>query len=84
MKKEIPEESLGYIDMGHAYGYTNIQKIKEELNIFDILEESKNRLQSLGYIIGFDFEFNFSITSYINIVGHMKHSNIDDDELNDL
>ena len=46
----------------------------------DIMEESKSRLESMGYTIGFEFEFNFSITSQLNIVCHMQHSKHDRDD----
>ncbi len=81
LKKSLTEDlSLGFINKGDAYGYTNLKRIEEELDIFKILEESKNRLEALGYIIGFEFELNFSTTAYVNVVCHMKHSGIKSEE----
>ena len=76
-KKELPESDLNYIEDDALYGYTNIDIIKNEINnAFIIIEESKSRLESMGYSIAFEFEFNFTISSQISIVCHMQHSNL--------
>lgn len=76
-KKELSESDLNYIEDDALYGYTNIDIIKNEINnAFIIIEESKSRLESMGYSIAFEFEFNFTISSQISIVCHMQHSNL--------
>lgn len=76
-KKELSESDLNYIEDDSLYGYTNIDIIKNEINnAFIIIEESKSRLESMGYSIAFEFEFNFTISSQISIVCHMQHSNL--------
>lgn len=87
MRKDVPDESFGFVEDGNVYGFTDLDKIEEELNIFKILKEAKDRLESIGYKIAFEFEFNIAISTQFNITGHMKHisnTNSLDDELNDM
>lgn len=74
MRKDVPDESFGFVEDGNVYGFTDLDKIEEELNIFKILKESKDRLEAIGYKIAFEFEFNIAISTQFNITGHMKHS----------
>lgn len=90
-RKSLSEDELGcqsfmnmqsnYIERGHAYGYSNLSKIKSEVDkSISIIEESRDRLTDLGYTIGFEMEFNFSTGSLIVIVCHMQHSKYDQEE----
>jgi hypothetical protein len=82
-KKRFTEDELGFFDKDHAYGYSNLDKIKSEINSsISIIEESSNRLKDMGYTIGFEIEFNFSSGSLMCIVCHMHHSKYDDDNIN--
>jgi hypothetical protein len=74
MRKEVSDESFGFVEDDNVYGFTDLDKIEEELNIFKILKESKDRLEAIGYKIAFEFEFNIAISTQFNITGHMKHS----------
>ena len=74
-KKSFPEERFGYFDDGHAYGYSDLDGIKSEVEkSLMVLEESRSRLNDLGYNIGFEFEFNFSLSSMVTLICHMHHS----------
>ena len=77
-KKELSDDSVGFIGIGdYVYGVTNLSFIKNEFdNIIDILDESKDRLTSSGYIIAFEIECNFLASSMISIVCHMQHESI--------
>lgn len=79
-KKSPSEDRLGYFSNGSAYGYSNLSKIKEEIDVFDILDDCKHRLNSMGYIIGFEFEFNISTSVGLAIVCHLKHNSIEEKE----
>lgn len=78
LRKNPSKSGLGYFEKRDAYGYSDLSKIKSEFDVFDILEDIKNRLNSMGYIIGFEFEFNLSDGAYLIIVCHMQHSTLDD------
>lgn len=77
--KSLSKESIGYFDKGLAYGCSNINVIKKEFDIFDTLEDAKESLKSMGYTIGFEFEFNLTSTSdsILKIICHMQHSKFD-------
>lgn len=85
--KQLGKDSLGYIDTCRSkvgdnwvYGYTNLEFIKNEFNkIFDLLSECKEKLNSMGYLIGFEFENDITSVSdrEIKIICHMAHSKYD-------
>lgn len=80
-KKQLTEYELGYIDKGHAYGYSNLEKIKSEINkSLSIIEEARDRLTDMGYTIAYEMEFNFSAGSLISITCHLQHSKYDQEE----
>jgi hypothetical protein len=83
-KKSLSREYLGYISKGGSYGFTNLEAIKKEFNVLDILDDCKYRLNSMEYTIGFEFEFNLSSMTkdsiYMNIICHMRHSKFDKED----
>lgn len=78
--KEFSDKYFGAISKGSSYGFTDLMEIKKQLDIFDILDDAKSRLESMGYTIGFDFEFNFNCTGNMNIICHIQHSSFDQDD----
>ena len=78
-RKIMSEKSFGFINKGSAYGLTDLNAIKKELNIFEILEDAKHRIESMGYTIGFDMEFNFNSIVDLSITAHIQHSSLDQD-----
>lgn len=74
VKKIFSEEYFDPIDMGSAFGITNLSKMNEEVKFTtSIIEEVKERINSMNYEIGFEFEFHFSLTPMIYIGCHMQH-----------
>jgi hypothetical protein len=78
-KKYFTESELDYVDNNHVYGYSNLDKIKEEINSsIEVIKESRERLLTMGYTLAFELEFNFSTTAMITIVCHMHHKKYDE------
>lgn len=80
-RKNLSNESLGYIDVGNVTGYTNLSNMKSQLDIFDILIDIKTRLNSLGYTISFGYESSLTPTSdnHVILICNMQHSKFDSD-----
>lgn len=75
--KKTIDNPFGYIDKGNAYGFTDILKVKKEFDgILDIIDESKHRLNSMGFTIGFEMEC--SLDTYIVITCHVQDSKYDE------
>lgn len=80
-KKLFSDEDLGYTSIDHVYGYTDLDSIKLEIDkSLSIIDESRSRLNDIGYTIAFEFEFNFSLSSMMVIVCHMHHSKYDQED----
>ena len=76
--KKSSEGSYGHIDKNYAYGLTDILSIKKQFNFFDILDEVKERLNSMSYTIGFEMYFTLNTNLDFKIVCHLQHSKWDD------
>lgn len=80
LKKES-QNSFGWIDAGNAWGCTDLLAMSKEMtNLFSLLDDIKERLNSMGYTIGFEPEFSFAESSMFSIVCHIQHSSQDEDE----
>lgn len=80
LKKEY-QRSFGWIDAGNAWGCTNLGEMSKEMsNLFSTLDDVKERLNSMGYTVGFEPEFSFAESSMFSIVCHIQHSSQDEDE----
>ena len=70
LKKES-QNSFGWIDAGNAWGCTDLLAMSKEMtNLFSLLDDIKERLNSMGYTIGFEPEFSFAESSMFSIVCH--------------
>jgi len=79
LKKES-KSSFGWIDNSYAWGCTDLLTMSKEMNdLLLILDDIKERLNSMGYTVGFEPEFSFSENSMFSIVCHMQHSSHDED-----
>ena len=80
LKKES-QNSFGWIDAGAAWGCTDLLAMSKEMtSLFSILDDIKERLNSMGYTVGFEPEFSFGETSMFSIPCHIQHSSQDEDE----
>ena len=80
LKKET-QNSFGWIDAGNAWGCTDLQAMsKEMINLFSLLDDIKERLNSMSYTVGFEPEFSFAESSMFSIVCHIQHYSQDEDE----
>ena len=80
LKKES-QNSFGWIDAGNAWGCTDLLAMSKEMtNLFSLLDDIKERLNSMGYTVGFEPEFSFAESSMFSIVCHIQHSSQDEDE----
>jgi hypothetical protein len=80
LKKES-ERSFGWIYAGNAWGCTDLLAMsKEMIDLFSLLDDIKERLNSMGYTVGFEPEFSFAESSMFSIVCHIQHSSQDEDE----
>lgn len=79
-RKTMSENNFGLIMKGGAYGITNLDAVKKELDIFSILDDAKSRLESMRYTIGFDMEFNFNCSADLSVTCHIQHSSLDQDD----
>jgi hypothetical protein len=80
LKKEY-QRSFGWIYAGNAWGCTNLGEMSKEMsNLFSTLDDVKERLNSMGYTVGFEPEFSFAESSMFSIVCHIQHSSQDEDE----
>ena len=80
LKKES-QNSFGGIDAGNTWGCTDLIAMSKEMtNLFSLLDDIKERLNSMGYTVGFEPEFSFAESSMFSIVCHIQHSSQDEDE----
>lgn len=80
LKKES-QNSFGWIDAGNTWGCTDLLAMSKEMtNLFSLLDDIKERLNSMGYTVGFEPEFSFAESSMFSIVCHIQHSSQDEDE----
>ena len=80
LKKES-QKSFGWIDAGNAWGCTDLQSMSKEMtDLFLLLDDTKERLNSMGYTVGFEPEFSFAESSMFSVVCHIQHSSKDEDE----
>lgn len=75
-KKEVTS-GFDFNDDVYSYGCQDLDSMNKEVReVFEILKESKERLNSMGYDIGFKPEFSFSETTLIHIDCSMAHNSI--------
>lgn len=80
LKKES-QNSFGWINAGNTWGCTDLQAMSKEMtDLFSILDDIKERLNSMEYTVGFEPEFSFAESSMFSIVCHIQHSSQDEDE----
>jgi hypothetical protein len=80
LKKES-QRSFGWMTAGHSWGCTDMKAMSKEMSdLFSLLDDIKERLNSMGYTIGFEPEFSFAESSMFSIVCHMQHSSQDEEE----
>lgn len=80
-KKNYGEEYFNYIELGSVYGNFNLERIKKEIdNAFNILENSKLKINDMGYTIAYEMEFAFSAGSFISLTCHVQHSKYDNED----
>jgi hypothetical protein len=83
LKKES-QNSFGWIDAGNTWGCTDLLAMSKEMtNLFSLLDDIKERLNSMGYTVGFEPEFSFAESSMFSIVCHIQHSSHDEDGVED-
>jgi hypothetical protein len=76
-------EAFDFDNKTLSYGCRDIDSMHAEIEkVFTVLRDAKDRLNSMGYNIGFEPEFQFSEDTLFCITCHVAHSNIkqEDDE----
>jgi hypothetical protein len=80
LKKES-QRSFGWMTTGHSWGCTDMKEMSKEMSdLFSLLDDIKERLNSMGYTIGFEPEFSFAESSMFSIVCNMQYSSQDEEE----
>lgn len=65
-------------DNDNVWGCTDLNSMSRALtSLLEILDEAKQRLNSMGYLAGFDPEFSFGETSHFSVSCHIAHSSLD-------
>jgi hypothetical protein len=65
-------------DNDNVWGCTDLNSISRALtSLLEILDDAKQRLNSMGYLAGFDPEFSFGETSHFSVSCHIAHSSLD-------
>lgn len=65
-------------DSDNVWGCTDLNSMSRELtSLLEILDDAKQRLNSMGYLAGFDPEFSFGETSHFSVSCHIAHSSLD-------
>ena len=65
-------------DSDNVWGCTDLNSISRELtSLLEILDDAKQRLNSMEYLVGFDPEFSFGETSHFSVSCHIAHSSLD-------
>ena len=65
-------------DNDNVWGCTDLNSMSRELtSVLEILDDAKQRLNSMEYLAGFEPEFSFGGTSFLSISCHIAHSSLD-------
>ena len=65
-------------DNDNVWGCTDLNSMSRELtSVLEILDDAKQRLNSMEYLAGFEPEFSFGETSFLSISCHIAHSSLD-------
>ena len=65
-------------DNDNVWGCTDLNSMSRELtSVLEILDDAKQRLNSMGYLVGFDPEFSFGETSHFSVSCHIAYSSLD-------
>ena len=65
-------------DSYNVWGCTDLNSMSREItSLLEILDDAKQRLNSMEYLAGFDPEFSFGETSHFSVSCHIAHSSLD-------
>lgn len=65
-------------DSDNVWGCTDLNSMSREItSLLEILDDAKQRLNSMEYLAGFDPEFSFGETSHFSVSCHIAHSSLD-------
>ena len=65
-------------DSDNVWGCTDLNSMSREItSLLEILDDAKQRLNSMEYLVGFDPEFSFGETSHFSVSCHIAHSSLD-------
>ena len=65
-------------DNDNVWGCTDLNSMSRELtSLLEILDDAKQRLNSMEYLAGFEPEFSFGETSHFSVSCHIAHSSLD-------
>ena len=65
-------------DSDNVWGCTDLNSMSRSLtSLLEILDDAKQRLNSMSYLVGFDPEFSFGETSHFSVSCHIAHSSLD-------
>jgi hypothetical protein len=65
-------------DSDNVWGCTDLNSMSRELtSLLEILDDGKQRLESMEYLAGFEPEFSFGETSHFSVSCHIAHSSLD-------
>ena len=65
-------------DNDNVWGCTDLNSMSREItSLLEILDDAKQRLNSMEYLAGFDPEFSFGETSHFSVSCHIAHSSLD-------
>ncbi len=65
-------------DSDNVWGCTDLNSMSRALtSLLEILDDAKQRLNSMEYLAGFEPEFSFGETSFLSISCHIAHSSLD-------
>lgn len=75
------ESKYDYIENEHAYGVSNLEPMKVDINkVLDALQSAKETLNSMEYTVGYEIEFNFNDQSQFFISCHIQHNDTIEDK----
>jgi hypothetical protein len=81
--KKTVDSQYDYIENDFSYGVTNFNPIKLDMNkVLDALDESKHKLNSMEYTVGYEIEFHFNDRTQLFISCHIQHNDTIDDDNN--
>ena len=65
-------------DSDNVWGCTDLNSMSRALtSLLEILDDAKQRLNSMEYLAGFEPEFSFGETSHFSVNCHIAHSSLD-------